>query len=249
MDPILSHLIAFFGAVAIPFISTTVGGGGLLSIPLLMFLGLPAPLAVGTNILGAFGISIAGLKAFTEGKKVNYTIGIPIAMLAGVGSVAGSLTLLQLPEAPLKQLMAVLLIVILLFVLAVPSLGVTPPQRTSQTKRVIGYALQLFVGFWAAFITAGFSVFSSIILIVFFGQTFLESAGTRKLTGLVTSTVALVTYGIYGNIAWSYGLVYLVGMSIGSYLGAHYGMKQGNAWVRSLFILLVLLSAIGLLTN
>lgn len=80
-----------------------------------------------------------------------------------------------------------------------------------------------------------------------FGQTFLESAGTRKIQGTAVGWTSAITFAMSGIVDWSYALVLALGMAIGSYLGVVYAVRKGDAWVRKLFIAVVLLSAMELL--
>ena len=79
------------------------------------------------------------------------------------------------------------------------------------------------------------------------GPTFLEAAGTSKIAVVCLSLVASFVYISAGVVDWTYTVVLILGGSTGSFLGAHYGLKKGDEWVRKLFMVVVLVSAVRLL--
>ena len=80
------------------------------------------------------------------------------------------------------------------------------------------------------------------------GETFLESAGTRKIVGFTISLTALIIYSVYQFVDWYYGIALIIAMSAGSYIGAVYGLRRGDKWVRRLFVVVVFIMAARLLT-
>lgn len=245
----LFKLIAVFAVgIIASFIGTNVGGGGLISVPALIFLGLPPQMAIATNKVGSFGMTGAGLIRFHKGKKVNYKIGFPIAALAIIGAYFGANTLLTIPNVILEKLVGVVILAILTLVLLNNNLGIKRViKEYSLLRTSLGYLAFLFIGFWGAFFGGGFAIFSTYVLITVFGLTFLESAGTTKPLGVGIAIMSIIIFGLGGAINWIYGVLLLIGMTTGSYLGAGYGIKKGNMWVKRLFVVIVVVSAIKLL--
>jgi uncharacterized membrane protein YfcA len=245
----LLRLIAVFtvGLIA-GFIGTNVGGGGLISIPALIFLGLSPQVAIATNKVGSLGVTGAGLVRFHKGGKVNYKIGVPIAIFAVIGSYFGANTLLTIPNTILEKIVGVIILAILVLVLFNKNIGVKKADRKrSRLLTFLGYLTFLFIGFEGAFFGGGFATLSIYALITIFGLTFLESAGTTKPLGVGIAIMAILVFGLRGVINWVYGASLLLGMALGSYVGAGYGIKKGNIWVKRLFVVVVVISAIKLL--
>lgn len=241
-------IVVFAVGVVASFIGTNVGGGGLISVPALILLGLPPQVAIATNKVGSLGITGAGLVRFHKGGKVNYKIGAPIAILATIGAYIGANTLLTVPNIILERMVGVIILVILALVLSNKSLGIKKIKRRQKTwQNLLGYLAFLFIGFEGAFFGGGFAVLSTYVLISIFGLTFLESAGTTKPLGIGIAVVAIVIFSLNGVINWIYGISLFLGMAIGSYIGAGYGIKKGDLWVRRLFAVIVVVSAVKLL--
>jgi uncharacterized membrane protein YfcA len=85
------------------------------------------------------------------------------------------------------------------------------------------------------------------ILILWFGQTFLESAGTQKIAAMMMNAIAAIVFGLNDAISYYLAVPLFCGCFIGSYIGAHYSDRIGNVWIRRLFIILLVILIIKLL--
>jgi uncharacterized membrane protein YfcA len=244
---ILKLIIVLIAGGAASFLGTTAGGCGLISIPVLVFVGLSAQAAVATAKLGALGLILSGLYRFHKGGKINYKIGIPLAFFSFVGAYFGANTLVNISSELLGKYLGLVILVVLPMLFVRKDVGLKKKKRKNWLFEAIGYLLFLPLGFWGGFFGPGYAILSTYALIFLFGQTFLESAGTRKILGLGVTVLSLVIFAKNGLLNWTYGSVVFLGMVFGSYLGASYGIKKGDEWVRRLFILIVIISALKLI--
>ena len=237
----------FIVGVVAAFIGTSAGGCGLISIPALIFLGLSPQVAVATGKLGALGLIISGIYRFHKGGKIDYKIGIPIALVSFVGAYFGANTLVRIPGELLGKYVGLIVLIVLPVLFFRKDFGIKKQVKKSLPLKIIGYLLFLPLGFWGGFFGPGYAIFSTYILILIFGQTFLESAGTRKVLGLGVTILSILIFAQSGILDWFYGGALFLGMTLGSYLGASYGIKKGDEWVRGLFVVIVALSALKLI--
>ncbi len=248
MDPVLLVAVAIVGVVA-SFIGATVGGVGLITIPSLMFLGFSAKSAIATHIFGSLGMTGCFYK-FHQSRKIDYGVGIPITIAACVGAYLGAKALLEVSEEILVKLLGIVLLVLLfMIVLDRKGRGVKKRQKPGKERELLGYLAFMVVGFWRAFVSAGFAIFSTYVLVLMYRKTFLQSAGTKLLVLFVTGLITLAIYSGNGLVQWVPGLVLMLGMLVGSYAGASYGLKKGDEWVKKVFIVIVLFASLGLLTG
>lgn len=247
MDPASFVIIFVVGFIAASF-GTLVGGGSLLTIPALIFLGLPSNTAVATNRFGVIGIPITGWYKFHKKKLIDHRIGFAVGIPALIGSILGANLVLQVNEAILRQAIGIITLLILIFVMVKPQIGLERTKHfIKKYEYVIGGIIGFLLGIYGGFYGAGVGTFFSYLLILLFGQTFLESAGTRKIALFLVSVMAAVIFAINGAIVYSLGIALFVGMLIGSYIGAHYSDKIGNVWIKRLFFVIVLIMGIRLL--
>jgi uncharacterized membrane protein YfcA len=245
----LIHILIIFavGFIAGSF-GTLVGGGGLITIPTLILLGLPPHTAIGTNRLGVIGMAVAGWYQFGKKGMINYEIGYTVALPALMGSILGANLVLKINEAILKQVIAVMTILILVFIVSKPKMGIQKSKHEiKKYEYLIGGLLSFFIFIYSGFYGAGTGALLTYVLILLFGQTFLESAATRKIAQLISTVMASIVFAISGVISYPLGAALLTGCFIGSYVGAHFSDRIGNIWLKRLFFVIVLIMAIKLM--
>ncbi len=224
--------------------AVNVGGGGLIIIPTLIFLGFSPHEAVATGLLGYWGLNIVGIYKFNGAKKINWKIGIIGAAIISMGSLSGSFLMIRIPVTFFEKLIGFFLIIILIILLlSREGLGIRK-RELSKLKNYIGYSLFLPLGIYAAIVGAGGAILASYILVFFFGLTFLESSGTRKVTLFVNAFVLVISYGFHGIINWPVGFALFVGNAIGAYIGSSFAISKGDKYMRVLLIAMTVVSAV-----
>ena len=228
---------------------TLVGGGSLITIPTLMLLGVPPHAAIGTDRLGMAGIGAAGWYQFHKKRLIDYKVGCSLGLPAMFGSMVGANIVLQINEAILKQVVAVVTILVLFFMIVVqPRMGVEKTEHVVKKRDyVVGMASGFLLGVYGGFCGLGVATFISYLLILLFRQTFLECAATIKIPALLLCVMAAVIFAINGAVYYSLAISMFIGASIGSYIVAHYSEAIGNVWIKRLFSVVVLIMAIKLL--
>ena len=108
----------------------------------------------------------------------------------------------------------------------------------------MGYFLFFIIAIYAAMYGAMYATFLSYVLIMFFGLTFLESAGTRKLFGVVRYVLTVPILIIAGKVVLPFMINMFIARSIGAYIGSHYADKIGNKAIRWMFIGVTLIAVI-----
>jgi uncharacterized membrane protein YfcA len=244
---VIDFLIVLVVGLVGGFFNTFMGAGSLLSIPALISLGLPPHVAIATNRLGVLGSDIAGWYEFHVKKMINYRIAIILAVPSLIGAIIGANLIFEFNEANLKQIVGIVTLVILALLMLNPSAGI---ERTRQRISFFNYAggicASFIIGIYGGFYGAGAGTFLFYVLIFFFGQTFLDSAGSRGLANFSYSFMASVIFVYKGVINYIWVIPLFVGSFAGSYLSAHYSDRIGNAWLKRLFVAVVIMLVIKL---
>ncbi len=246
----LNFLIIFVAGVVASFYGTLVGGGSLITIPVLILLGLPPHTAIGTDRLGITGLGIAGWYKFHEKKMINYRIGLTIGIPTLLGSLLGATVVLKVDPALLKKIIAVTTGIVLIFAAVKQNIGIEKTQQTiGKREYLLGVFLSFLMGGYGGFYGPMASTFLLYLLIFLFGQTFLEGAATVKIAGAFMTSVAALVFALHGAINYPFAAALFVGCFLGSYLGAHYSDRIGNIWMKRVFIVVVLIMVIKLLSG
>lgn len=245
---LIEWLVIVLTGISSGIFGTLTGGAGLITIPALIFLGLPPHSAIGTHFFGVTGMNIAGWYKFHEKKMINYKIGFIVTVPIFIGSILGANIVLQIEEAILKKIIAILTIFILFFIVLRPSIGIENKKETiKKYEYFLGIFLSFFVGVYNGFYSSVSGTFLAYILILLFGQTFLESAATRKIPMTLSSGAAAIIFAMKGAISYPVGMGLFVSSSIGAYLAANYSDRIGNVWIKRLFLIIVFILAVKLI--
>jgi len=240
-------LAAVFGVgVVASVIGTMVGGGSLLSIPLLIFLGLPPQVAIATDRFAALGGAATALYRFSLSNKIVWRFVPILAATSLAGSLIGARLLVNAESESLRFVVGLLLIALVPFLFVKHSFGVARRDVTQQ-RIAIGHTLYFLVQVLAGFFHAGTGTMIYFILMAFFGVTIIEVAATQMLPFIVLAVSSSIIFAAAELIDYSQGFVLMAGTAVGGYLGAHIAVRKGERWVRRLFVVVVLISASQLL--
>lgn len=244
---ILTPVAIFITGVAASFLAAATGGGGaLVAIPALIFLGLPPDQAIATDRFGAIGMGAASIYRFHRGKKIILKNLVPLTLLSIVGAYFGANLLIAIDKNILAKLIGILLLLILAITWAGKNFGLKN-KSVSTTGQRIGYLIFFVVAVYGGSFGASVGTLSMYVLLYFFGYTFIEGNATEKVPGLFNIIIATAVFGSHGLIHFGYGVLLFAGMLTGGYLGAHTAIKAGNRFMRALLTLVVTIASIKLL--
>lgn len=224
------------------FIDSVAGGGGLITLPSLLAVGLPPHIALGTNkFQSMFGTSFALLN-FTRKKKVVWKIaavGVPVAL---AGSVLGAKIALFVPASVVAKIIVAVIPPLAAFVFF--SGRVLKLRHEGGTKGwhiwVLTPIACLLIGTYDGFLGPGTGTFLIIALAFLSRMQLVEASATAKTFNLASNVGAFVTFLVSGCVYFPYAMA-MAGFNImGNIIGSHYAMKHGREFIKK--ILLVSLS-------
>jgi len=241
----LQFVILFLAGFAAGTVDAIAGGGGIISLPTLLGLGVPAPLALGTNKLGAaFGTSSATWSYARRG-LVNLRQCAWGIVFTIIGAVAGTLAVRRLDPEFLGRCIPWLLAAIVVYMVFRPALGET--SRHHRMEAPVFYAVfGLGLGFYDGFFGPGVGSFWTIAFVMLLGFDFLQAAGHTKVMNFTSNTVALLLFASTGAVVVLPGLALGAGQLIGGRLGAHLAMTRGARFVRPVFLVMAGLTVLKL---
>lgn len=239
----LWHLpILFLTAFAAGFVDSVAGGGGLITLPVLLSLGLPPQLALGTNKLQAtFGSSSAAWH-FTRSGTVNVRECARGFMFSFLGAAAGALAVMRTSSAFLKQWIPLLLIAVALYVLLKPKLG--DAERPARLPHVwFDVIFGLGIGFYDGFFGPGTGTFWAMACMLWLGFNMTKATGYTKLMNFASNLSSLVFFAVAGQVLLTAGLTMGIGQWLGARLGAGMVIRKGTRFIRPVFLTMVFVMA------
>ncbi len=243
MDILNVGLILVTGVVA-GFMNTLGGGGSLLTLPMLIFLGSPAAVANGTNRIALMVQNIVGVSNFRRKGFFYPKLGIILAIPAVFGSLLGARFAISVPEELFQKILAVIMIVVLILILTRPEkkfLKEIEGENLSTARLVVSIFVFFGVGLYGGFIQAGvgFIIISALALIT--GMSLVKINSLKLFIVLIYISSSLVVFIIHGKVDWILGLTLAIGNALGAYLGSNFAVSKGDKWIR-VFIVIAILS-------
>lgn len=247
MEP-LTFLILFFGGLFAGVVNTIVGGGSLISVPLLITSGLAPHCAIGTNRFAMVFNTGVGASEYYKRVRYNIKFALTLAVFASLGSYLGANIVLQLSEALLKYVIASLMLIMGAMVFYKKKLGMEEKMVNLKLRGYLLISLLSFLlGIYGGFFGAGISTIFTFTFISLCGMSFIRSAGVTRFIVSLLSIVAVVVFFLENNINFLFGIVLTVSFIFGAEIGVKLALKAGNVWIRRMFVLLIVFSSARLI--
>ena len=238
ISPILLPVLFLTGAVA-GCIDAIAGGGGLITIPVLLGLGLPPQAALGTNKLQATFGSFSAMTHFVRAGTVRLKDAVPGVVWTAIGAILGSYTVQQIDPGFLKKAIPFLLLLILCYTILSPRLGAE--EVKPRLPKGVFYALfGLLLGFYDGFLGPGTGSFWVVSLMLGLGFEMRKGTGYTKVFNFVSNVVSLAVFIAGGHVLLWAGLVMGAGQAVGARVGARLVIRKGAGFIRPVFISSVL---------
>ena len=236
----------FFASLSAGFVDAIAGGGGLITVPVLLWTGLPPQVALGTNKLQSiFGTALAawcyGRAGFWRWKKLR--LGLAITLIA---AALGAFAVSKIDAGFLRQFIPALLIGIAIWLWLQPNLGLKRgPPRMSTTGFAALFGIVL--GFYDGFFGPGTGSFWMIACMLLLGLDLSAATGHTKALNLASNLGALVIFIPTGQIRYDFAAIMIIGQLIGARLGSGLVITRGSRFIRPIFLTVVVAIATRLL--
>ncbi|MDT8367866.1 MAG: sulfite exporter TauE/SafE family protein [Longimicrobiales bacterium] len=247
LAPTAWPFLTLVGLVA-GFLNVLAGGGSLMTLPTLIFFGLPAGVANGTNrvaiVIQNFG-AVRSMKRRGRLDRAWVVLAVPPAVL---GAVVGMMIAVRTPDADLQRVLAVAMLCLAAWIVLNP---VCPPPEGEAAPVPVGLRRRLFavgffvVGLYGGFIQAGVG-FVILALATGGGLDFVRSTALKLTLVLAFTPLALVGFASQGLVDWGAGLALAVGNLAGALLGVRLAVRKGGEWLRVVVVALVVVFAVAL---
>ncbi len=237
-------IVLVSAGVMVGFINTLAGGGSIISLSLLMFMGLSPNVANATNRLGVLMQNIVAVGSFTQKKVVDYRRGIWLALPAAAGSVIGALVAADLNKDVFRIAIGIIMLIMVGFILVKPNRWLK--ENTTLTSKKITFTqviIFFFIGLYGGFIHLGIGYFLLAGLVLNAGYELVKANALKVFIILMYTPVTIIIFQINGQINWKYGLTLGAGTMIGGFIASRLAIKKGAGFVRWVLIIVILLTA------
>ena len=229
------------------FVNTLAGSGSLITLPLLMFLGLPANVANGTNRIGVLVQSVVSSISFRKQKLYTVDEGLWMSVPAIAGALLGSLIAVKINERIMELLIGGLLIFMFFVILYKPEQWVRDHARSVTLRHRFWVPVIFFlIGIYGGFIQAGVGFFLLAALVLGAGLGLTRANAHKVLIVAAMTSIALVVFIISDQVYYLYGIILAVGQGVGAWLGSKVAVSWGPRVVRVILLVAIMASAVKL---
>jgi uncharacterized membrane protein YfcA len=229
--------VLVFVALAAGVVDAIGGGGGLLTVPALLAVGLPPHLALGTNKGQSVFGSAAALLSFARAGLVSWKRARWTVPLGFGGALFGAAVVLRLSPAVLRPLVLGLLLAAAIFLaLARPATGTVVPTPRSQ---VLAGLLALVVGGYDGFFGPGTGTLLVVGFAALLSLPLRQASAEAKAVNAASNFAAMLLFTFRGTVLWRLALPMALGQLVGGWMGAHLAIRGGDKVVRVVVLAVV----------
>lgn len=239
------YFLVFLSGIASGFLNVVAGGGSLLTLPLLTLLGMGIDVANGTNRIAIFLQNILAVREFQKEKVLPVKLSLLCGIPAAIGSIVGTMVVVDLDQNLLKKIIGVLLLIMGLFFLVKPKMWAGEPDKKINPFLV---TITFFgIGVYGGFIQAGVGFFFIFFTAALLGLDLVKNNALKVFIVLLYTPISLTIFLLNGKVMFLAGLILGLGSMVGAHLGVKFALKKGINWLKYIVFATVIVSGVSYL--
>ena len=239
-----SMAMILLAGIAAGFFNVIAGGGSLITVPVLIFAGLPPIMANGTNRVAILSQNIMAVQRFRHKGYFPLKEGVILGLSATIGAIAGSLLAVEISGDLFKKILSGVMILMLVLTLA----GNRRKEEGDNEIRRMPLLIPLFllVGLYGGFIQAGTGFIVIAVFSIVSGTNLVMTNAVKVLVILIYTIPSLLIFVLNGQVVWLAGLTMAVGNICGAWIGAKVTVEKGDRVIKGILAVAVSAMAIKL---
>ena len=247
MDPILQYLLLIVIGFVVGFINTIAGGGSLISLPFLIFMGLPPAVANGTNRVAIVIQTFMATMGFRSKGISTFPFNTYIGLSALLGAIIGAKIAVDIDEGIFNKVLAIIMLAVMLIIIFKPDLSLAEGTE-KLTGRYLwqGMIVFFFLGIYGGFINAGIGFLIILYLHYAHHINLVRTNATKVFVVLLYTLAALVVFVLNDKVDFTVGLILAIGNACGAWISSRLSVKKGDGFIRKFLIVMIGVLAIKL---
>ena len=247
MNDLLQYGLLILVGMMAGVINTLAGGGSLLTLPVLIFMGLPPNVANATNRIGIAFQALIGTAGYRSKGVSNFPFNIYLGISALMGSLIGAQIAVDIKGETFNKVLAVIMIIVVAIIVFKPKVSsLKLPERL--TGKYLFYAIVgfFFIGIYGGFINAGIG----FVIILFLNNinrlSLIKTNATKVSLVFIYTCGALALFAYNGTVDWITGFVLAIGTSTGAWWSSRWSVDKGEGVIKIAMVVMVSLMSIKL---
>jgi len=246
--------LLFLLGIGAGWINVLAGGGTILTMPLMSFMGLSGPVANGTNRIAIIAQNILSVWVFYSKNFSDFRLSSSLALCACFGAYFGAHIGVELEGIWFNRVLVLIMAVIMVLMIR-EEFTQSKDKKTKKEQEVnikpknllLGHFLMIFAGVWGGFIQIGVGFILMPILYRVMNIDLVRTNMHKVFIALMFSIVSLFVFAGKVSIAWDAGIALAIGNAIGGYLGAKSAIIKGEGFIKRVVIIAMIAMMIKLL--
>jgi uncharacterized membrane protein YfcA len=230
------------------FLNTVAGGGSLISLPVLIFMGVPASVANATTRVGILVQNIFAVGGFhSKGVKLPFPYVIYLSLASLVGGFVGAQMAIATPDSAFNKIIAVVMVLVVLsIVFDKKKKVINGDEAISPLKQVLGTIGFFLLGIYGGFIQAGIGFLVIALLTQLHHYELTKTNYIKVFAAIIYTGVAVISFALADKILWREGLMLAVGHGLGAWFGSRWSVGAGDVWIKRILVTAVIVLAVRL---
>ena len=229
------------------FVNTMAGGGSLLTLPLLIFFGLPPATANGTNRIAIFVSTSSATLGFRSKNVNSFPVSIYLGITAFLGALIGARIAVEIDGLLFNKILAIIMMVVVVLMVFKPNYKseLLEPKTTGKTL-IWSMIAFFFIGIYGGFINAGIGFIIMLFLNYVNKLDLVRVNATKVALVFIYTTGALATFVLSGHINLKYGVALAIGNAAGAFFASRYSVRKGEGVIKIVMIVMVIAMSVKL---
>ncbi|WOJ97601.1 sulfite exporter TauE/SafE family protein [Congregibacter brevis] len=223
------------------------GGGSLMTVPIMLFLGLSGPEANGTNRISIIAQNIVAVRTFFRRGFSEFRLSLTLSAAAIPGAILGAMVGVNLDGEWFDRVLAVVMLAVLVLMQLPSKKHKNDGSPLTRKKLILGHILMFGAGCWGGFIQVGVGFILMPILHRVMGLDLVRTNMHKVFIALTYNLFAILVFAAAVSIHWQFGLALAAGNALGGYFGARFSVQGGEVWIRRIVTAVLLVFIVKLL--
>lgn len=237
---LLEGLLLVCAGMFAGFVNTIAGGGSLVVVPILIFMGLPSSEANGSNRVAILIQNIFSVAGFRSKGVYVFPFALYVAVPAIIGAILGSKIAVDISDQLFNRILAIVMLTVMGITIFKPSIKEEVEVNLARKRVWISVVIFFFLGIYGGFIQAGigFLIIAALSTVHHFNMS--KTNSIKVFVAFSYTIAAVIVFYLEGKIRWEYGLTLAVGNSVGAWVGSRWSVGKSDRLIRMILLVMVI---------
>jgi len=225
-------LILFIIGGVSGIINTIAGGGSLLTLPIMIFMGLPPNIANGTNRIQLIMQNISAVSGFKSKGISDFKFSSLLSLTAILGSIVGAQIAIDISEELFKKILSIIMILVIATIIFKKNKPSELLNNYASKNKFISIFLFFFVGIYGGFIHAGVGFIILTILSNINNMKLSNANSIKVFVALAFSIISLLVFIYEDKVNWIYGINIGIGSALGGWIASRWSYNKSDRIIK-----------------